>query len=236
VIAEVALPRWRYVAGRGLHGRPSVRYRTCRLGAPDAVPRAAKAGAPSKDAWDGPLARRGQLTRSPGGLAGAARPNGGRWRNYRASVGSPSAVRPRPNINRAGGKLAENGASPIRSCCGGGVRGSLGPIALATSAIFAHLRRRLVASGRTVGRQLSPPPPGHSCSCLTHSFGFAALLAAALADAPCALFACRRYPTARLRSTGDDGRRFCGYARCERASIRCEAGAGALCRHFCVAA
>jgi hypothetical protein len=81
VIAEVALPRWRYVAGRGLHGRPSVRYRTCRLGAPDAVPRAAKAGAPSKDAWDGPLARRGQLTRSPGGLAGAARPNGGRRRN-----------------------------------------------------------------------------------------------------------------------------------------------------------
>jgi hypothetical protein len=48
VIAEVALPRWRYVAGRGLHGRPSVRYRTCRLGAPDAVPRTARAGAPSK--------------------------------------------------------------------------------------------------------------------------------------------------------------------------------------------
>ena len=61
MIAEVALPRWRYVAGRGLHGRPSVRYRTCRLGAPDAVPRAVRAGAPSKDAWDGPLARRGQL-------------------------------------------------------------------------------------------------------------------------------------------------------------------------------
>ena len=59
VIAEVALPRWRYVAGRGLHGRPSVRYHTCRLGAPDAVPRAAKAGAPSKDAWDGPLAQAG---------------------------------------------------------------------------------------------------------------------------------------------------------------------------------
>ena len=74
VIAEVALPRWRYVAGRGLHGRPSVRYRTCRLGAPDAVPRAAKAGAPSKDAWDGPLARRGQLTRSlvPPQACGAA--------------------------------------------------------------------------------------------------------------------------------------------------------------------
>jgi hypothetical protein len=70
VIAEVALPRWRYVAGHGLHGRPSVRYRTYRLGAPDAVPRAARAGAPSKDACDGPLARRGQLTRSPGGLAG----------------------------------------------------------------------------------------------------------------------------------------------------------------------
>jgi hypothetical protein len=47
VIAEVALPRWRYVAGRGLHGRPSVRYRTCRLGAPDAVLRTARAGAPS---------------------------------------------------------------------------------------------------------------------------------------------------------------------------------------------
>ena len=61
VIAEVALPRWRYVAGRGLHGRPSVRYRTCRLGAPDVVPQAVRAGAPSKDAWDGPLARRGQL-------------------------------------------------------------------------------------------------------------------------------------------------------------------------------
>jgi hypothetical protein len=45
VIAEVALPRWRYVSGRGLHGRPSVRYRTCRLGAPDAVPRTARAGA-----------------------------------------------------------------------------------------------------------------------------------------------------------------------------------------------
>ena len=74
VIAEVALPRWRYVAGRGLHGRPSVRYRTCRLGAPDAVPRAARAGAPSKDAWDGPLARRGQLTRSlvPPQACGAA--------------------------------------------------------------------------------------------------------------------------------------------------------------------
>jgi hypothetical protein len=41
VIAEVALPRWRYVAVRGLHGRPSVRYRTCRLGAPEAVPRVA---------------------------------------------------------------------------------------------------------------------------------------------------------------------------------------------------
>jgi hypothetical protein len=53
VIAEVALPRWRCVAGRGLHGRPSVRYRTCRLGAPDAVLRTAWAGAPSKDAWDG---------------------------------------------------------------------------------------------------------------------------------------------------------------------------------------
>ena len=39
VIAEVALPRWRYVAGRGLHGRPSVRHHSCRLGAPDAVPR-----------------------------------------------------------------------------------------------------------------------------------------------------------------------------------------------------
>ena len=79
-------------------------------------------------------------------------------------------------------------------------------IALATSAVFAHLRCTLVASGRTVGRQLSLPPSGHSCSCLTHSFGFAALLAATLADAPCALFACRRYPTARPRSTGDDGR------------------------------
>jgi len=176
VIAEVALPRWRYVAGRGLHGRPSVRYRTCRLGAPDAVPRAAKAGAPSKDAWDGPLARRGQLTRSPGGLAGAARPNGGRRRNYRASVGSPSAVRPQTATDRAGGKLTENGASPIRSCCGGGVRGSLSPIALARPTIFAHLHRRLVASGRTVGRQLSPPPPSLSCSCLMHSFGFVALL------------------------------------------------------------
>jgi hypothetical protein len=88
---------------------------------------------------------------------------------------------------------------------GGTPRGSLGPIALARPTIFAHLRRRLVASGCTVGRQLSPPPPGHSCSCLTHSFGFVALLAAALADAPCALFACRRYPTARPRSTGDNG-------------------------------
>jgi hypothetical protein len=215
VIAEVALPRWRYVAGRGLHGRPSVSCRTCRLGAPDAVPRAARAGAPSKDAWDGPLARRGQLTRSLGGLAGAARPNGGRPLNYRASVGSPSAVRPRPATDRAGGKLAENGASPIRSCCGGGVRGSLGPIALATSAIFAHLRCTLVASGRTVGWQLSPPPPGHSCSCLTHSFGFAALLAATLADAPCALFACRRYPTARPRSTGGER------SWCRRSSNRC---------------
>jgi hypothetical protein len=34
VIAEVALPHWRYVAGRGLRGRPSVRYRASGAGPP----------------------------------------------------------------------------------------------------------------------------------------------------------------------------------------------------------
>jgi hypothetical protein len=120
--------------------------------------------------------------------------------------------------------------------CGGGDRGSLGPIVVARSAIFSRLRRRHVAPRCTVGWQLSPPPPDHSCPCLTHSFAAVALLAAALADASCALFACRRFSTARPRSAGADGRRVCGNVRCDWPPIRCEAGAGALCRDFCAAA
>eukprot|EP01047_Picozoa_sp_COSAG01_P076425 COSAG01_NODE_13415_length_1588_cov_3.253862_1_plen_256_part_00 len=120
--------------------------------------------------------------------------------------------------------------------CGGGDRGSLGLIVVARSAIFSRLRRRHVAPRCTVGWQLSPPPPDHSCRCLTHSFATVALLAAALADASCALFACRRFSTARPRSAGGDGRRVCGNARCDRPPIRCEAGVGALCRDFCAAA
>jgi hypothetical protein len=77
-----------------------------------------------------------------------------------------------------------------------GVRGSLSPIAVARPAIFAHLRRTQVELECAVGWQLSLPLPGHSCSCLTHSFAFVVLVAATSAGSSCALFARYRYPTA----------------------------------------